>query len=128
MWNIRLHNELLPEEERSPSEVERYKKKFTEEVEPQLAKQLENKTWITGENFTAADIIIVYNLTWGGFYGLGRTPGLMEYISRAMGRKAGQISYQDMADFPGMDQHEEFSKTYSVARPELVKDGLRNRL
>lgn len=128
MWNIRLHNELLPENERLKTEVERYRRKFEEEVEPQLAQQLEGRTWITGEEFTAADIIIVYNLSWSGFYGLAQTPALRQYIARAMQRRPAQVAYQDMNEFPGMEEHEEFSKTYSISRPDVVKKSLTSQL
>jgi glutathione S-transferase len=41
LWQVRIHEHVLPPAERDPRSVMRYRKKFTEEVEPQLARRLE---------------------------------------------------------------------------------------
>jgi len=70
LWQIRCHTHLLPESERDPRTVARYKSKFANEVEPQLRTRLDKAPYMCGENFSAADCIMGHCVRWARGYGL----------------------------------------------------------
>jgi glutathione S-transferase len=41
LWQVRIHEHVLPEGERDPRTIARYRSKFRNEVEPQIASRLE---------------------------------------------------------------------------------------
>ena len=70
LWQIRSHEHLLPVDQRDLRVAERYRAKFTDEVEPQLLARLGQQTFICGERFNAADCVITHNIMWAKSYGL----------------------------------------------------------
>jgi glutathione S-transferase len=73
LWQIRIHEHVLPREERDPRTISRYRKKFTNEVEPHLEARLANSRFICGDEFSAADCMIGHNVLWARAYDLART-------------------------------------------------------
>jgi len=64
LWQIRVHEHLLPERQRDARTIKRYRHKLVTEVEPQLKARLDAAPYICGEDFTAADCIIGHNVIW----------------------------------------------------------------
>ena len=83
---IMFHTRFLPEHKRLPVLVEQAKKKWgvSERV---LADGLGDRTWILGDTFTAADVVVASCLAWARFAGvLGDDPKLAAYLDRATAR------------------------------------------
>jgi len=99
LWQIRIHEHVLPEAGRDQRTVARYRAKFVDEVEPQLAARLENAPFICGEAFTAADCVVGHSVFWGRGYGLCRTPVLKAYLARLSARPAFQNAFDDAKEF-----------------------------
>jgi len=55
LWRIRIHEHVLSDMQRDLRTIERYRKKFMTEVEPQLAARLDRGGFICGPAFSAAD-------------------------------------------------------------------------
>ena len=70
LWQIRLHQDLLPEAVRHNSVVDMAKRKWSREIEPQLEERLSKNDFICGGVFTAADVIIGHNVRWSQSYRL----------------------------------------------------------
>ncbi len=51
LWQIRVHEHILPPSDRDPLTVRRYRRKFASEIEPQLHARLERTRFICGETF-----------------------------------------------------------------------------
>lgn len=89
------HSTMLPEEERSPRELRRGQETFRE-VAAVLSQALQGKTYLLGEQFTAADIMIGSTLVWASLIGvLEPHPVLREYVQRLQGRAAFQRALAD---------------------------------
>jgi len=74
LWNIRLHETLLPKPARNADYATLNRDRIKNEIAPQLAKRLEKHDYICGDRFTAADCLTGQNLNWAGAYvKLGRT-------------------------------------------------------
>lgn len=99
LWQIRIHEHILSEEERDPKVIARYRKKFVDEVEPQLAVRLKKSDFICGDQFTAADCLIGHNVTWARAYGLCQDEVFTRYISRLFKRPAFSSAFADAAQF-----------------------------
>jgi len=99
LWQIRVHEHLLPAAERDPRVVERYRAKFKAEAEPQLAERLKRQTYICGSEFTAADCLLGHNVTWARGYGLCRDEIFRQYISRVSKRPAFVRAFADARTF-----------------------------
>ena len=99
LWQIRIHEHVLPRAERDERTVARYRKKFTTEVEPQLAARLAKHAFICGDTFTAADCIIGHNVTWARGYGLCQDEVFRAYLSRISKRPAFRAAFADAASF-----------------------------
>ena len=95
LWQVRLHEHLLPLSEQDPHTVARYRKKFAEEVEPQLAARLGAAGFICGEEFSAADCVIGHNVAWARGYGLCRDEVFRSYLSRLSKRPAFAAAFAD---------------------------------
>jgi glutathione S-transferase len=99
LWQIRIHEDLLPAEERDPRTAERYRDKFASEVEPQLRRRLEGGEFICGPSFSAADCVIGHNVTWARGYGLCQDDAFRRYLSRVSKRPAFVKAFADAREF-----------------------------
>lgn len=99
LWQIRTHEHLLAEGVRDQKTIDRYRGKFRAEVEPQLTARLEAHDFICGEAFTAADIIIGYNVGWASAYGLCTDRIFAKYRMRLAARPAFLAAFADAREF-----------------------------
>jgi len=99
LWQVRAHEHVLPIAERDPRTVTRYRKKFREEVEPQLAARLEHAPFICGQKFSGADCVVGYTVFWARGYGLCRDEGFRHYISQLSKRPAFVAAFADAREF-----------------------------
>ncbi|MEO6747136.1 MAG: glutathione S-transferase family protein [Caldimonas sp.] len=99
LWQIRIHEHVLPNAERDPRTVARYRKKFSEEVEPQIARRLERAPYICGDEFTAADCVVGHSVFWARGYGLCRDEPFRRYLSRLSKRPAFVSAFADAQQF-----------------------------
>jgi glutathione S-transferase len=99
LWQIRIHEHVLPPAERDPRTVARYRRKFTEEVEPQLARRLEAGAFVCGAAFTAADCVVGHSVTWANMYGMCRDEVFRNYLSRLSKRPAFAAAFADAHEF-----------------------------
>src|SRR5271165_1221073 len=96
---VRIHEHMLPQSERDPRMAARYRKKFLEEVEPQLARRLEATPYVCGDTFTAADCIIGYNVFWARGYGLCQDEAFRRYLKSLRMRPALAAALADAREF-----------------------------
>ena len=99
LWQIRSHTHLLPPDKRDERTVERYRSKFTTEVEPQLRDQLSGGRHICGDAFSAADCLMGQTVFWARAYGLCRGQEFDDYASRLSKRPAFRAAHADVGDF-----------------------------
>ncbi|MES2264446.1 MAG: glutathione S-transferase family protein [Pseudomonadota bacterium] len=99
LWQIRAHEHVLPESERDPRTVARYRKKFREEIEPQLAARLERAPFVCGQKFTAADCIVGHAVVWARGYGLCRDEIFQRYMALLSQRPAFGAAFSDLREF-----------------------------
>ena len=86
--DVFLHTVMLPEAERSPAVVEKARATFAN-VAGVLSNALTGRTFILGEQFSAADVMIGSTLAWAGFMGLlSNHPTLQAYAKRLSERPA----------------------------------------
>lgn len=99
LWQIRIHEHILPESERDIRTVNRYKKKFANEIEPQLRSRLDRAPFICGEKFSAADCVIGHCILWARAYGRCAGEPFDRYIGRLSERPAYQSAFSDVHRF-----------------------------
>jgi glutathione S-transferase len=99
LWQIRIHEHVLPQEERDARTINRYRNKFKEEVEPQLAQRLAKTTYICGDEFTAADCVVAHTMMWAKRYGLCRDELFKRYFSSVTERPAFVRAFADANQF-----------------------------
>jgi glutathione S-transferase len=99
LWQIRIHEYVLPEGERDIRTVSRYKKKFANEIEPQLRNRLDRTPFICGEQFSAADCVIGHCVLWARSYGLCAGEAFNRYIWRLSERPAFKNAFSDRRRF-----------------------------
>lgn len=99
LWQVRIHEHVLSEAERDERTAARYRKKFKEEVEPQIAPRLEGDRFICGEQFTAADCVMGHSVMWARGYGLCRDDVFRGYLSRLSKRPAFIAAFADAKEF-----------------------------
>jgi glutathione S-transferase len=99
LWQIRSHKHILKTGEADPRTISRYEDKFRNECEPQLAKRLHDRDYILGDSFSAADVIIGYNVFWATAYGLCQGEVFSAYLARLMARPGLQSALDDLGDF-----------------------------
>lgn len=113
LWQVRIHEHVLPSEQSDSRTIDRYRQKFVEEVEPQLKERLGRTPYICGENFSGADIVIGHNVTWARGYRLCQDDIFREYLSRISRRPAFLKAFEDARDFtpeiPNKDRMTRFS-------------------
>jgi glutathione S-transferase len=99
LWQIRIHQDVLPEEEQDERTVKRYRDKFTQEVEPQLLERLSGSDYVCGNTFSGADIVVGHNVRWARAYRLCSDDVFRAYLSRVSKRPAFIKAFADAADF-----------------------------
>jgi glutathione S-transferase len=99
LWQIRIHEHVLPPAERDPRTIARYRRKFATEAEPQLARRLERAPYVCGEAFTAADCVVGHTVTWARGYGLCRDEIFRRYLSVVSKRPAFARAFADAREF-----------------------------
>ncbi len=99
LWQIRLHEHVLPEAEREEKTIKRYRQKFLEEIEPQLRQRLTKTHYICGDNFTAADILITHNVLWAKMHGMCTASVFDDYLKRMYERPAFLAAFDDAEKF-----------------------------
>jgi len=99
LWQIRAHEHVLPAAERDPRTAARYRKKFSEEVEPQLIARLQRTPFVCGQHFTAADCIVGHTVFWARGYGLFRDEAFQRYVARLSQRPAFGAAFSDTRGF-----------------------------
>jgi glutathione S-transferase len=99
LWQVRVHENLLRDDEKDPRTIERYRKKFTQEIEPQLRQRFEQHPFICGYAFTAADCIIGHNVIWSRGYGLCQDEIFRSYLSKISKRPAFVKAFADARSF-----------------------------
>lgn len=113
LWQIRIHEHVLPTDEVDPRTIKRYREKFIREVEPQLKLRLERAPFVCGERFSGADIVVGHNVSWARGYGLCQDEAFRGYLSRVAKRPAFQKAFADARQFdpvvPNRDRNRKFS-------------------
>jgi len=90
-----MNTVMLPEEQRSAKAAEEGRTKFAD-VARVLGQTLEGKSFLLGEQFSAADVMIGSTLGWGQFMGLlNGHPALEAYVGRLNARPAFQRAQVD---------------------------------
>jgi glutathione S-transferase len=90
-----MNTVMLPEEQRSAKAVEEGKKGFAT-VAQVLSQALDGKSFLLGEQFSAADVMIGSTLSWAQFMGLlADQPTLQSYVARLAERPAFQRAQTD---------------------------------
>lgn len=88
LWTIGKHRFALPEEYRVPAIMDTAAWEFQKALQL-LEKGLGDKTYILGDNFSAADILIAHTLMWGiNFKQEVAQSSLLDYLERCRGRDA----------------------------------------
>jgi glutathione S-transferase len=99
LWQIRIHEHVLPPDQVDARTIQRYRDKFVTEVEPQLKTRLQNSPYICGAEFCGADIVIGHNVTWARGYRLCRDEIFRDYLSRIAKRPAFAKAFADAKMF-----------------------------
>lgn len=99
LWQVRIHEHVLPEDQKDSRTIDRYRDKFTKEVEPQLGSRLDAGGYVCGEKFSAADCVIGHNVTWARGYGLCQDEVFRKYLSRVSKRPAFVKAFADAREF-----------------------------
>jgi glutathione S-transferase len=99
LWQIRIHQHILPECEKDIRTVSRYRKKFATEMEPQLRSRLERGPFICGDRFSAADCIIAHCVMWARAYELCLDEPFDRYLGGLAERPAFRSAFSDAHRF-----------------------------
>jgi glutathione S-transferase len=99
LWQIRIHEHILPRAEMDPKTISRYRRKFVDEVEPQLEARLGKTRFICGDKFSAADCMIGHNVLWARAYHLCSNELFGQYVSRISKRDAFLSAFSDAHEF-----------------------------
>jgi glutathione S-transferase len=101
LWNIRLHEDILPKTARNQDYAQFNRDKIENEITPQLLARLDQSEFICGDTFTAADCLTGQNLNWARAYGLCNHPTFKAYMGRMKSRPAFQLAFADAKEFEG---------------------------
>jgi len=101
LWNIRLHESILPKSARNSTFASFNRDKIANEVAPQLEARLAKQDYICGDHFSAADCLMGQNVNWAAAYGLCRSDIFKSYMSRMKSRPAFQMAFADAKEFEG---------------------------
>jgi glutathione S-transferase len=95
LWQIRIHEHVLPDAQKDFRTIARYRKKFASEVEPQLAARLDRGGFICGPAFSAADCMIGHGVLWAKAYGLCAGMVFDRYVGRLAEHEAFAKAFAD---------------------------------
>jgi len=97
-----LHTSVLPEGMRNPQIPADGKKKFDETFSKICTSWIKGKTWVAGDKFTLADIVLGYILgTAARLNWLGAYPDLQAYVGRITERAAFKKTWdRSNSDYP----------------------------
>jgi len=101
LWNIRLHETILPKTARSEAFATLNRDRIQNEIAPQLVERLEKHDYICGDSFTAADCMTAHNINWARAYGLCINDTFKAYMTRMKQRPAFQLAFADASEFEG---------------------------
>ncbi len=88
LWTIRKHMLIYPKADRSRDAIKLAKREYINAVAV-VDKHLQEREYMVDDRFTAADIIICYDLFWAASLKLLKDfPGLTEYLVRLQKRPA----------------------------------------
>lgn len=88
-----FHTRILPPERRRPEIVERHRP-TCETIAAFLAASLAGRTWLLGDEFSAADVAVGYAVNILDMNGhVAGAPALADYLARLRGRPAYQRTY-----------------------------------
>ncbi len=99
LWQIRMHEHILPKAESSPALIARYRRKFEAEGAPQILERIAQGGFICGEAFTLADCVYGHIVTWARGYGLAQDDAFRGYLSRLSKRPAFLKAFADARQF-----------------------------
>ncbi len=99
LWQLRIHEDILPASERDDRTIRRYRQKFAMEVEPQLKSRLTRAPFVCGPDFSAADCIVGYNVLWARAFQLCSDDAFGEYVARISQRPAFGYAFADRSKF-----------------------------
>jgi glutathione S-transferase len=99
LWQVRIHENVLPADQRDDRTIARYRRKFEQEAEPQVAERLARTLFICGDRFTAADCIVGHSVIWARGYGLCRDDVFKAYVGRLAQRPAFAAAFADAREF-----------------------------
>jgi glutathione S-transferase len=99
LWQVRIHEQILPDAEKELRTVNRYKKKFATEMEPQLRSRLERAPFICGDRFSAVDCIIAHCIMWAKMHELCKGEAFDGYLGRLAERPAYRSAFSDVHRF-----------------------------
>lgn len=99
LWQIRMHEHILPKAEASDAMIARYRRKFEQECEPQILARISAGGYICGEEFTMADCIFGHTVTWARGYKLAQNEAFRGYLSRLSKRPAFLKAFADARQF-----------------------------
>jgi glutathione S-transferase len=95
LMQVFLNTVMLPEAERSPAIAEKGRAMFAESMRV-LEQTLAGRTFILGEQFSAADVMIGSTFVWAAMIGLiGSYPQIQAYVTRLSERPALQRAQAD---------------------------------
>lgn len=86
VWLMLKHKRLLPESARVPAVAEAAA--ADAHIPLRMLAQARTDRWITGENFTLADIFLSHTLSWAQAAGLSLGEPLNDYVTRCFSRPA----------------------------------------
>ena len=99
LWQIRVHEHVLSPDIRDEATAVRYRHKFQTEVEPQLIQRLSQHSFICGDDFTAADIVMGHCVMWAKLYGMCKDQSFSGYLSKLSKRPTFLQAYADAGKF-----------------------------
>lgn len=86
LWRIARHTALYPERDRLPADVSLARREFLT-MAVVLEEHLKDRTYVVGEQVSAADFIVAHTLDWAGETQLlGDYPSLRSYLERMYAR------------------------------------------
>jgi glutathione S-transferase len=92
---ITMHTRMLPQDKRVPAVAEEGKRKW-QALSRVLEGTLDNREYVVGNSFSAADVVVGSAAGWVGFLGmLGDTPNLAAYYEGLTKRPAFQRAMAD---------------------------------
>ena len=99
LWQVRIHEHVLTADQRDDRTIARYRHKFEQEAEPQVAERLATTPFICGQAFTAADCIVGHSVFWARGYGMCRDDLFRNYVGRLAQRPAFAAAFADAREF-----------------------------